>query len=76
MHADQLLPHVLQLLLLLHMAGGLLTPLSQDPGQRLVLLLSLLQLLLQLCRQLAGGLQPAYSIQAAWCLNTERCRRE
>ena len=69
MHAHQLLPHILQLLLLLHMAGSLLTPLSQNPGQSLVLLLSLLQLLLQLPRALAGSLQFSCSIQATWFLN-------
>lgn len=61
LRADQLLPHVLQLLLLLHMAGCLLAPLGQDPGQSLVLLLSLLQLLLQLHRCLAGSLQSTCS---------------
>lgn len=61
LRADQLLPHVLQLLLLLHMAGSLLTSLSQDPGQSLVLLLSLLQLLLQLDRRPASNLQSACS---------------
>ena len=75
MHADQLLPHVLQLLLLLHMAGGLLTPLSQNPGQSLVLLLSLLQLLLQLGRRLAGSLQLACSTPASWFCDAWRWHR-
>ena len=44
LHVYELLPHLLQLVLPLHMHRSLLTPLSQDPCQSLVLLLSLLQL--------------------------------
>jgi len=44
LHLHQLLPHILQLLLILHMGSCLLTPLSQDASQSLVLLLRLLQL--------------------------------
>lgn len=59
LHVQQLLPHILQLVLVLNMHSGLLTPLSQDPGQSLVLLLGLLQLLVQIGRNPAGGFQLA-----------------
>ena len=53
------MPHHLQLLLALHVCSGLFTFLRQDARQGLVLLLGLLQLQLQLCRDLAGILQLA-----------------
>ena len=57
--SHQLLPDSLQLLLILHMSSSLSTLLGQNAGQCLVLLLSLLQLLLEVWRNVHCVLQLA-----------------